>query len=391
LHSFEPSAPRAQPRTVLIVEDDALVRRAFERVLSGEHRVTAVASGSEALERVRAGGFDAVVSDIDVPGISGIELLKAVRSTDLDLPVVLVTGCPSVESAQDAVNFGAFSYLTKPVEPSALRDVVARASGLRSLLALRRSADAMLGRPGPAAHDRAGRIVQFENALRTLWMAFQPIVSVRQQRILGYEALLRTDEPSIKSPPALLALGEQLDRLSDIGRTARARVAARIPEAPPTARFFVNLHAHDLVDDELYAELSALAPHASRIVLEITERASLDDVADLARRAARLRGLGYSLAIDDLGAGYAGLTSLTKIEPEVVKLDMSLVRGIDKSHRQQQIVASMVRVCEDLGMLVVTEGVETSDERDALVALGCDVLQGYLFGRPQRTFADVAW
>ena len=105
----------------------------------------------------------------------------------------------------------------------------------------------------------------------------------------------------------------------------------------------------------------------------------------------RLRALGYTLAIDDLGAGYAGLTSLTKLEPEVVKLDMSLVRGVDQSMRKQHLVASMARVCLDLGMLVVTEGVETVAERDTLTRLGCDVLQGYLFGRPERSFASVSF
>jgi EAL domain-containing protein (putative c-di-GMP-specific phosphodiesterase class I) len=126
-------------------------------------------------------------------------------------------------------------------------------------------------------------------------------------------------------------------------------------------------------------------------VLEITERASLEDVEDLGDRIVRLRRLGYSLAIDDLGAGYAGLASLTKLEPEVVKLDMSLVRGVDVSHTKQHLVSSMVRVCVDLGMLVVTEGVETTSERDTLVSLGCDVLQGYLFSRPQRGFAPVVF
>jgi EAL domain-containing protein (putative c-di-GMP-specific phosphodiesterase class I) len=114
-------------------------------------------------------------------------------------------------------------------------------------------------------------------------------------------------------------------------------------------------------------------------------------VQDLGERIERLRRLGYSLAIDDLGAGYAGLTSLTKLEPEVVKLDMSLVRGIDASHKKQHLVSSMVRVCVDLGMTVVTEGVETTEERETLISLGCDVLQGYFFGRPQRGFVPVAF
>lgn len=376
-------------REVLIVEDDALVRRAYERVLAPHYRVTAVESGREALDRVGSGHYAAIVSDIDVPGISGIELLKAVRRTDLDLPVVLVTGYPSVESAQDAVNFGAFSYLTKPVDPFALRDVVARASGLRALLALRREADAGATRPSAEFGDRAGQEARFENALRTMWMAFQPIVSVRAGTVIGYEALLRTDEATLRSPPVLLSLAERLQRLPELGRAARRLTAAAIVRAPADAKIFVNLHAYDLADDDLYDASAPLAAYAPRVVLELTERASLEEVDDLTDRITRLRARGYSLAIDDLGAGYAGLTSLTKLDPDVVKLDMSLVRGVDQSMKKQHLVSSMVRVCVDLGMLVVTEGVETAAERDTLVSLGCDVLQGYLFGRPERHFAAV--
>jgi len=376
--------------SVLVVEDDTLVRRAYERVLAPEYRVTSVGTGDDALSELKTGQFTAIVSDIDMPGLSGIDLLKAVRSTDLDVPVVLVTGCPSLESAQDAVNFGAFSYLTKPVTPAALRDVVTRATRVHGLLALQRMADGVLGRTADRISDRAGLEVRFESALSSLWMAFQPIVSTRLGKTVGYEALLRTDEVSLRSPPDLLGAAEKLGRLGELGRTVRRRIADMLPSAPPDARIFINLHAYDLADDEIYDPKSVLAPFASRIVLEVTERASLDDVDDLAERVAKLRSLGFKLAIDDLGAGYAGLTSLTKLEPEVVKLDMSLVRGVDESHTKQQLVASMCQVCRDLGMEVVTEGVETPAERDALVTLGCDLLQGYLFGRPQRQFVPGA-
>ncbi len=376
-----------QSNRVLVVEDDVLVRRAYERALSPAWEVTAVGSGSDAIRELAAGTFTVVVSDIDVPGASGIDVLKAVRTTDLDVPVVLVTGFPSVESAQDAVNYGAFSYLTKPLEADALRDVVKRAGKLSALLQLQRAAAAASG-PGTFG-DRAGQEACFENALRTMWMAFQPIVRFGAKRVMGYEALLRTEEATLKSPPDLLGVAEKLGRLSELGRAARARVAEQIPSAPADAKIFVNLHAYDLSDERLFASDSELAPFASRIVLEITERASIEGIDDLPARLGQLRARGYSLAIDDLGAGYAGLTSLPRLEPDVVKLDMSLVRDIDRSHTKQQLVSSMVRVCEDLRMTVVTEGVETVAERDTLVGIGCDVFQGYLFARPTRGFCTV--
>ena len=100
----------------------------------------------------------------------------------------------------------------------------------------------------------------------------------------------------------------------------------------------------------------------------------------------RLRKFGYRIAIDDLGAGYAGLTSFAQLEPEVVKVDMSLVRGIDSSPVKQKLVRSIIALCTELGIQLVAEGIETPAERDTLVGLGGDLCQGYLFAKPGRGF-----
>jgi EAL domain-containing protein (putative c-di-GMP-specific phosphodiesterase class I) len=145
------------------------------------------------------------------------------------------------------------------------------------------------------------------------------------------------------------------------------------------------------MDDALVSPESPLSALAKRVVLEITERASLADVKDVRMKIAELRKMGFRIAIDDLGAGYAGLTSFATLEPEFVKLDMSLVRDIDGSHTKQKLVRSMAAVCKELGMLVVAEGVETAAERDLLVKLGCDFLQGYLLAKPGRPFPAANW
>src|SRR3954468_21607980 len=103
-------------------------------------------------------------------------------------------------------------------------------------------------------------------------------------------------------------------------------------------------------------------------------------------RMASLRAMGYRIAIDDLGACYAGLTSFAQLEPEVVKVDMSLVRGIDRSAVKQKLVRSIIALCTELGIHLIAEGIETPEERDMLVALGGDLCQGYLFAKPGRGF-----
>jgi EAL domain-containing protein (putative c-di-GMP-specific phosphodiesterase class I) len=142
---------------------------------------------------------------------------------------------------------------------------------------------------------------------------------------------------------------------------------------------FVNMQAEDL--DEAWA--APLLATGIPIVLEVTERATLRAIPDLHARVGRLRGQGFRIAIDDLGAGYAGLTSFAALEPDIVKLDMALVRNVDREPLKQKLIASLASVCRDLNILVVAEGIETEGERRAATDLGCDLLQGYLLGRPQ--------
>jgi len=95
--------------------------------------------------------------------------------------------------------------------------------------------------------------------------------------------------------------------------------------------------------------------------------------------------MGYRIAIDDMGAGHAGLSTFARLEPDMVKLDMGLTRAIDSRPTKQKVVRTLTSLCHELGMLVITEGVETPGERDCVVDAGCDALQGFLFGHPERS------
>ncbi|MDX2022952.1 MAG: EAL domain-containing protein [Deltaproteobacteria bacterium] len=377
---------------LLLVDDDAAIVRAYKRLFESQGAtVTTADTGRVAIERVQAASFDVVLSDISMPEMSGIEFLKQVRSHDLDVPVILMTGAPGLDSAIRAVEYGAFRYLGKPVDPDELLQVVVRAGRLHQLAKLKRQALSLAGTDHEAVGDRATLEVRFNSAMRLSWMACQPIVSLREGRVWGYEALLRSDEPLLQHPAEILDAAERLGRLREVGRAVRHMVAAAAmsPDCA-SARIFVNLHASDLNDPDLYAAEAPLTKIASRVVLEITERASLDGVKDLASGINRLKALGFEIAIDDLGAGYAGLTSFTQLNPHVAKLDMSLVRGVDTDLRRQSIVRSMKGLCDELDIAVIAEGIETGAERDKLAELGCDLLQGFLFAKPERGFGQVS-
>lgn len=383
-----PREARAGGIKVLLLDDDATVLRDYGRLLrSFGYSVDATDDGRIALDRLESDDHDVVISDLKMPGMNGLEFLREVRGRDLDIPVVLMTGAPDMSSALSAIEYGAFRYLTKPIDREALGQVVEKAAHLHALARLKREALALSGDDTLELGDRASLESRFGNALDTLWVAFQPIVNWPRRCVFGYEALVRCAEPSILHPGALFDTADRLHRMHDLGRAIRRRVAEAAADAPEGVLLFVNVHAGELDDPELSAMSSPLSQVASRVVLEITERSALDRVPGVLARVAELRRRGFRIAIDDLGAGYAGLSSFTQLEPEFVKLDMSLVRDVHANEKKRSVVRAMTRLCRnELGVQVISEGVEVAEERDTLELDGCELLQGYLFARPARGF-----
>jgi EAL domain-containing protein (putative c-di-GMP-specific phosphodiesterase class I) len=379
---------------VLLVDDDFSVRKMHARVLArAGFSVDAAASGAEAIGMIEHGlRVGAIVTDLHMPGLDGVAFLRAVRKLDLDVPVVVVTGYPSLESAMRVIEYGGFRYLTKPTSAADLLSAIRSAVSMHRLARLKRRALELYESERWHFGDLPSLDASFDQALERLWMAFQPIVNLKRHEIVGYEALVRAHHPTLGAPGPLLGAAERLGRVGELGQRIRRHVVDAVRAAPVETLIFMNLHAADLNDDALYSKSSPLCACATRVVLEVTERSSLDRVNDVKSRAQTLRNLGYKLAIDDLGAGYAGLSSFSQLEPDIAKLDMSLVRDIDNSPQKQSIVRSMLDVCtKELGVTVICEGVETPAERDTLDRLGSDTQQGYLFGRPCDHFAMPHW
>jgi EAL domain-containing protein (putative c-di-GMP-specific phosphodiesterase class I)/CheY-like chemotaxis protein len=383
--------PKSAAR-VLLVDDDPTLLSALVYVLEREgYTVLAYPSGKaacSAIEALEPGGFDAVVTDFAMPGADGLEVMHRVHQLDPTIPVLLMTGVPSLETAVKALERGAFKFLTKPIEPVDLVGAVQRALHSRAA-SVRGSALERSGEPLSTARARTEQALVFHSALDQLWMAFQPIVDGHSHEILAYEALVRSDEPRLGRPDQLLAAAEHLGGLHALGRKIRAFVGDAIASAPADCSIFVNLHSADLADEELYSPTGPLAPHAARIVFEVTERVSLSRLSDVDARVSALRALGYRIAVDDLGAGYAALSSITQLRPEIVKLDMSLIRDVDTDEMKQRLVAAMGALCRSLNITMVAEGVETASERDALLSVSGLLMQGYLYARPGRGFVGL--
>jgi EAL domain-containing protein (putative c-di-GMP-specific phosphodiesterase class I) len=278
--------------------------------------------------------------------------------------------------------------LLKPVDPQQLVEVTARAVRMHKLADVKRQAKAYLDSEHEAEHRTLSK--RFSRALVGLELAFQPIVRWAQKKLVAYEALLRTNEPSFTRPEKLVAAAETLGRVHELGRAIRNRAAQRMQQRSEM-RLFVNLHSEELLDEDLYDPKAPLSLIAKRTVLEITERAGLDRVRDVRARLDRLRRLGFSVAIDDLGAGYSGLNSFVELDPQYAKLDIALVRDVHREPMKWKLIRTITSLCNELDITVLAEGIECREERDALEGLGCDWQQGFLFARPAVAFPAVHW
>jgi len=157
-------------RTVLVVDDEPAMLRTFERILTSAHfQVVATQDAAKAVALVTERSFDAVVSDVQMPKMSGVDLLRVIRAHDLDVPVLLVSGAPTIETAIEAVALGAFQYLLKPFDNAELVRAVERACQLHSLAKIKRDALTITGQVGTRPSDRAGLAASFERCLAHLW------------------------------------------------------------------------------------------------------------------------------------------------------------------------------------------------------------------------------
>ena len=378
----DPAETRKDRGMILVVDDDNDVRFVVAGGLrQAGFRVEEADTGEAALQKLADGSVDAVISDISMPGLSGVEMLRMIRARDLDIPVVLLTGRPSLESAIDAVEGGALRYLRKPAATAEIVDTMDQAVRLGRLARWRRDALAVTRPRSQFIGDRASMEIAFHEALEGLWLAAQPIVGARDGKVFGVELLARSVSTRFTSVNMLVDAAEKLGKVIAFGRRVR-QLAANVM-VPTEQAIFLNLHSLEFGDEELYSGANPLGQIESRVILEVTERHSIDQVADLKDKVAALRALGFWIAVDDMGAGYAGLNSFAALRPDIVKLDMAIVRGIDEDPYRRTLVRSMNSMCRDFGIPLVAEGVETEAEKAVLVDLGCEYLQGFLCGPPR--------
>jgi EAL domain-containing protein (putative c-di-GMP-specific phosphodiesterase class I) len=228
-------------------------------------------------------------------------------------------------------------------------------------------------------------------------MAFQPIVDIATGRVWAYEALVRGLNGEGASTILGQVRGDAVYGFDQACRVKAVELAGRLFPADEETRLSINFMPNAVYEPNacIRATLAA-ARRASfaedRLMFEFTENEQMRDTAHVRRIVDAYRKRGFTIAIDDFGAGYAGLCLLAELKPDVIKIDMALIHGIDVSATKRAIVASIVNLANTLDILPLAEGIETSGELDTLRTLGIRLCQGYLFARPAiEALPSVNW
>ncbi|WP_344363189.1 sensor domain-containing phosphodiesterase [Arthrobacter humicola] len=225
-------------------------------------------------------------------------------------------------------------------------------------------------------------------ATRALITAFQPISHLGTGEIVGAEALTRFVSSPFRSPDQWFAEADSIGRGLELEFLALETAMLAAADLPAHVYIAVNLSPSACLDPRLsdIVRNSGLKP--GRIVVELTERSAVADYARLAAALAPLRSAGLRIAIDDVGAGFSSMRHILRLGPELIKLDRTIVAGIDNSPKQRALCAAMVSFSSQIGARLVAEGIETHAELATVAELGLNTGQGYLLGRPSVLPAD---
>ncbi len=220
---------------------------------------------------------------------------------------------------------------------------------------------------------------------------FQPIVSLSERRVLGYEALSRgPSNSSLHSPLTLFAAARQANRLTELEMLCRKSACQRFSRQNLQGKLFLNVSPDTLIAPGhkpgcTLALLEQAGIPPSEVVIELTEQTPTDDFVLLDNALRHYREMGFSIALDDLGAGYSSLRLWSELRPDFVKIDRYFIENIHQDRVKREFVESILNIAGASQARVIAEGIELQEELQVLIDMGVDLVQGYLLGRPQET------
>jgi diguanylate cyclase (GGDEF)-like protein len=214
-----------------------------------------------------------------------------------------------------------------------------------------------------------------------LSMAVQPIVTAPGRVTYAYEALARFQSRGTDNPLHWFALADEFGMRDEMELACLTQALELLAARPPDTLLSINLSGPLLLDERTQAALSAV-PSLHGLILELTENSLLEDTPGLHAKISELQAAGVRFAVDDMGSGYSGLRQITTVRPSYLKLDRSLISGIDADPDRGALISALLGYAHQTGGRLIAEGVETEAELNALVGLGVDLVQGFHVAKP---------
>ena len=384
----------AQAR-ILVADDDPSNLLVVDRLLrsAGVVDVHQVQDARQVADRCVQVQPDLLLLDLHMPHLDGVEVLDElhqVLAPDTFLPVIVVTADVTDDARHRALQAGAKDHLTKPLDRDELLlrlgNHLETAALYRQVQGENRRLQAELDEQDRSRRAVQDELQQIESKVRRVLdegaveMVFQPVVDLGSGRVVALEALARFPMDPVRAPDTWFADAARVGLELDLELAAARAALGHLPELAADLLLAVNVSPHVAMTD---AFREAIAPVSSRrVVVELTEHLPIDDYDLVVEGLAPLRADGVAVAVDDAGAGYAGLQRLVRLRPDVVKLDRELTVGIDTDPARRAMAASMVHFAGEIGAVVVGEGIENQAAVDALRHLGVQLGQGYHLARP---------
>ncbi len=372
------------PETVLVVEDDPAFRDALAELIDTDPKLRVAgcaADAREAIAMVRSLRPDACLCDVRLPGGGGQLVASEARRSAPETRVVALSACDDLETILGMIQAGAVSYIVKGTPGDEVLDGVHRAlRGQSSMptIATNEVAARLRG------HDTRSeeRVALLRKVLdhNLMSMVFQPIVAMRTGVPMAYEALCRISAPPPRTPDLWFEDAAWHGLGLEFELKAIRLALDHLPHLPARCLLHVNASPAVAMTPEVAALLTTVEP--GRIVLEITEHTEILDYAALTAALAPLRASGVLIGVDDAGSGFSSMSHIVNMEPDVIKLDISLVRDVHLNRIRRSMVGALAEFARQAGPMVVAEAVEVEEERSTLLSLGVNAGQGYLFGRP---------
>lgn len=381
-------AGAAQPQpanTVLVVDDDPGFRSALAELLSIDPRLRVVGIAADAHEgaaMVRSLQPSVCLCDVRLPGGGGELVAAEARRFAPETRVVALSAYDDSNTIMGMLRAGAISYIVKGTAGDEVLDSVHRAlRGQASMPAI--AATAVGAELRGQREQTRDKVISLRRVLDRGLMSvvFQPIVDLGNREPIAFEALCRFNASPQRPPDEWFADASAHDLGLEFELRAIRLALDHLDHLPDGCSLHLNASPSVAVQPELAMLLRQGGPE--RLVLEVTEHAHIDDYPALTAALAPIRAAGLRLGVDDAGSGFSSMSHVVNMEPDIIKVDISLVRDIHLNKMRRAMVGALAEFGRQAGPLVVAEGVEVEEERSVLLSLGVTAAQGYLFGRPQ--------